>query len=84
MGCWGVFKQVDPICLISSFQLYRLMSEGQAVPNNVVDDLLAEAMVAAAEKSKVKHPPWVEHTFDYLTHTPCIVLCLLWIWIMHC
>merc|ERR1711884_931048 len=33
-------------------QLYRLMSEGMAVPNNVVDDLIAEAMVAAAEKSK--------------------------------
>merc|ERR1712039_175387 len=33
-------------------QLYRLMPEGQPVPNNVVDDLLAEAMVAAAEKSK--------------------------------
>jgi len=33
-------------------QLYRLMSEGMAVPNNVVNDLIAEACVAAAEKSK--------------------------------
>merc|ERR1712066_490554 len=31
-------------------QIYRLMSEG--VPNNIIDDLIAEAMVAAAEKSK--------------------------------
>merc|ERR1712038_122171 len=33
-------------------QIYRLMSEGVPVPNNIIDDLIAEAMVAAAEKSK--------------------------------
>ena len=36
-------------------KIYRLMSEGVPVPNNIIDDLIAEAMVAAAEKSKVKH-----------------------------
>ena len=35
-------------------KIYRLMSEGVPVPNNIIDDLIAEAMVAAAEKSKVK------------------------------
>ena len=34
-------------------QLYKLMSSGEAVPNEIVDDILAEAMVAKAEASKV-------------------------------
>ena len=33
-------------------QLYQMMSNGEPVPNEVVDDLLAEAMVKKAE-SKV-------------------------------
>ena len=39
------------------------MSEGMAVPNNVVNDLIAEACVAAAEKSKVKNASslWLNH-----------------------
>ena len=35
-------------------QLYKLMSTGEPVPDVIVDDLLAEAMVAKAASSKVK------------------------------
>ncbi len=35
-------------------QLYKLMSSGETVPNSIIDDLIAEAMVAAVEKSKVR------------------------------
>ena len=42
----------------TDFQLYRLMSEGQPVPNVVVNDLLAEAMVQGFEsKVKLFYPP---------------------------
>ena len=34
-------------------QLYQMMANGEAVPNEVVNDLLAEAMVKKAE-SKVR------------------------------
>ena len=51
------------------------MSEGQPVPNNVVDDLLAEAMVAAAEKSKVERT-----CITQISPTP---LCIVWyVWIL--
>ena len=32
------------------------MSSGQKVPDEIVDDLLAEAMVAKVDKSKVRWP----------------------------
>ena len=36
-------------------QLYQMMAEGEAVPNEVVNDLLAETMVKkAASNSKVR------------------------------
>ena len=31
-------------------QLYKLMSSGERVPNEIIDDLLAEAMVKRVEK----------------------------------
>ena len=34
-------------------QLYKLMASGESVPNEIVDDILAEAMVRKAD-SKVK------------------------------
>lgn len=34
-------------------QLYKLMSSGESVPDVIVDDLLAEAMVEKAANSKV-------------------------------
>jgi len=36
----------------SSGQLYKLMASGESVPNEIVDDILAEAMVRKAD-SKV-------------------------------
>lgn len=35
-------------------QLYKLMSTGEQVPDEIVDDILAEGMVAKAAKSKVR------------------------------
>ena len=41
--------------LLSHNLLCQLMFEGIPVPNSIINDLIAEAMVAAAEKSEVKH-----------------------------
>ena len=34
-------------------QLYKLMSGGEPVPNEIVNDIIAEAMVRKAEGTKV-------------------------------
>ena len=35
--------------------LYKLMSSGEVVPNGIVNDLIAEAMVKAATGADVRH-----------------------------
>lgn len=35
--------------------LYKILSSGDAAPNEVVDDLIAEAMIRAAGQSDVNH-----------------------------
>ena len=39
-------------------QLYKLMASGESVPNEIVDDILAEAMVRKAD-SKVTTTTWL-------------------------
>ena len=34
-------------------QLYRLMSNGETVPNGIVNDLIAESMIKSAEGNDV-------------------------------
>ncbi len=47
----------------SSGQLYKLMASGESVPNEIVDDILAEAMVRKAD-SKVIYLRIKSHNFS--------------------
>ena len=48
-------------------KLYQLMSKGENVPNSEVDQLLVEAMVSSASKSKVNCNSWniYENRFSF-------------------